>query len=232
MRIVCLSDTHLRHRSYLIKVPECDLLIHSGDALIGGDKEELQSFFEWFSELPAKHKVYVAGNHDVLFEADPKLARALLPDGVVYLQDSQVEIEGLRIWGSPWQPEFYNWAFNLPRGDDLRAKWSKLPSDLDILVTHSPPWGILDVNAFGDSVGCEELRAATNQRPPRLHVFGHVHGSYGVKQVGPILHVNASICDEAYRAVHSPIVLEMTKDILRDVSADRLYRPIKASPLW
>jgi Icc-related predicted phosphoesterase len=232
MRIVCLSDTHLRHRSYLIKVPECDLLIHSGDALVAGDKEELHAFLDWFSELPAKHKVYVAGNHDVLFEKDPVHARALIPEGVVYLQDSEVEIEGLRIWGSPWQPEFQNWAFNLPRGDALRTKWSQVPNDLDILVTHSPPYGILDINAFGDPVGCEELRAAINLRPPRLHVFGHVHGSYGLKQVGPTLHVNASICDEAYRAVHSPVVLEMTKNSLKDVSEDRLYRPIQASPLW
>jgi hypothetical protein len=168
----------------------------------------------------------------VLFERHPDQARALIPDGVVYLQDSGVEIEGFRIWGSPWQPEFQNWAFNLPRGEALRVKWEKIPRDLDILVTHTPPWEILDMNGFGEPVGCEDLRAAINERPPRLHVFGHVHGSYGVKQVGPTMHVNASICDEAYRAVHSPVVLEMTKDSLKDVSEDRLYRPVKASPLW
>lgn len=228
MRVVCLSDTHLRHRSSMIDVPKCDLLIHSGDALIGGDEGELQEFLGWFSELPARHKVYVAGNHDVLFEKDPARARALIPDGVTYLQDSGVEIGGLKIWGSPWQPEFQGWAFNLPRGQALREKWAKMPAGLDILVTHTPPSWILDENAYGDPVGCEELRRAIDKRPPRLHVFGHIHGGYGVREVGATLHVNAAICDEAYRAIHAPIVLEMTKTGLKDVSEDRLHRPMRS----
>jgi predicted phosphodiesterase len=228
MKVVCLSDTHLRHRSYPINVPECDLLIHSGDALIGGDEGELLEFFEWFSGLPARHKVYVAGNHDVLFEKDPARARACVPGDVTYLQDSGVEIEGLKVWGSPWQPEFQNWAFNLPRGQALREKWAKMPSGLDILVTHTPPSWVLDENAYGDSVGCEELRRAIDKRPPRLHVFGHIHGGYGVRKVGPTLHVNAAICDEAYRATHSPIVLKMTKDSLKDATEDRLHRPMRS----
>jgi predicted phosphodiesterase len=232
MKIVLISDTHLRHRSHWIKVPDCDLVIHAGDALIGGEKDELQSFLEWFTELPARHKVFCAGNHDVFFEKYPDQARAFLPDSVIYLQDSGVEIEGLKIWGSPWQPEFQNWAFNLPRGDALKAKWDKIPSDLDILITHGPPWGILDMSSYGVPVGCEELRAAVNLRPPRLHVFGHVHPGYGVGKVGQTLFVNAAICDEAYRAVHSPVVLEMTKDSLKDISEDRLYRPVKSPPLW
>ncbi len=219
MKLCLISDTHLRHRTTLIDVPPCDLVIHAGDALVGGDREELQQFLEWFSELPARHKVYVAGNHDIIFEKEPELARAILPDSVTYLQDSGVEIEGLKIWGSPWQPEFYDWAFNLPRGKPLREKWGKIPAGLDILVTHTPPSWILDANGFGDPVGCEELRAAVNLKPPRLHVFGHVHGGYGVRRVGQTLFVNAAICNQAYYASHAPIIVEMDAGSVKAMGA-------------
>lgn len=210
MKVVCISDSHLRHVRYPIDVPECDLLIHSGDALSGGDEKELRLFAPWFEALKAKYKVFVAGNHDWIFEKNRAPAEKLLPPGVIYLQDSQVEIEGLKIYGSPWQPEFCDWAFNLTRGWPLRKKWEAVPAGIDILVTHGPPLGILDFSEFGkEHVGCADLRQELGRIKPKLHCFGHIHGAYGTSVWAQTLFVNASLCDESYVANHPPIVLEM-----------------------
>jgi hypothetical protein len=135
-------------------------------------------------------------------------ARALIQHAT-YLEDSEVVIEGLRIWGSPWQPAFFDWAFNLPRGPALRAKWQKIPTGVDILLTHGPPQGILDVVPRGDAVGCEELRAELSRIRPRLHVFGHIHHAYGQLEADGTRYVNAAICDEAYQATHPAIVVDL-----------------------
>lgn len=210
MRIAIISDTHLRHRREAIDVPECDLLIHCGDAMARGTAAELLMFAPWIEALKAKYKIFVAGNHDWIFEKDNKLARSLLPKGVIYLQDELVEIEGLKIYGSPWQPEFYEWAFNLKRGWPLRKKWEAVPAGIDILITHGPPLGILDFSHFGNEhVGCADLRQELSRIKPKLHCFGHVHGAYGTSTWANTLFVNASICDEAYVANHPPILVEM-----------------------
>lgn len=209
MKIACISDTHLRHERYSIDVPECDLLLHSGDACLEGTQEEVVAFFRWFKALPAKHKIFVAGNHDWLFQKDPEAAEKLVPDNVHYLEDSMIEIGGLRIWGSPWQPEFQNWAFNLPRGKILLEKWKQIPTGIDILVTHGPPSGILDFSKFGNEhVGCQDLRREMERIKPKVHVFGHIHGSYGIVQTPQTLFVNAAVCDESYVASNPPVMVE------------------------
>lgn len=210
MKVVLISDTHLRHRAELIDIPKCDLLIHAGDALSGGDAGELRSFAAWLDSLEATHKVFVAGNHDVIFEKNPYEARKLLPRDVIYLEGDMTEVAGLKIYGAPWQPEFCDWAFNLKRGWPLKEKWEAVPAGVDILVTHGPPLGILDYSRFSQQhVGCEDLRREIDRIKPRLHVFGHIHGGYGISRLGDTVFVNAAICDESYRADHSPIVLEM-----------------------
>jgi predicted phosphodiesterase len=191
-------------------IPEADLLIHAGDACLDGNSHEVSEFFDWFCSLKAKHKVFVAGNHDGLFEKSPDLARSMVPKGVTYLEDSMTEVEGLRIWGSPWQPEFQNWAFNLPRGPLLKGKWDLIPAGIDILVTHGPPMGVLDWGFYSKAnVGCEDLADAVLRVKPRLHVFGHIHGSYGLKKTESTLFVNAAMCDEGYRPVRDPVVVEL-----------------------
>lgn len=210
MKIVCISDTHLRHRIYPIDVPECDLLIHSGDALSKGTEDELKDFAYWFDSLSAKRKIFVAGNHDWVFEKAPETAAKLLPKDVVYLEDELVEIDGLKIYGSPWQPEFCEWAFNLPRGWPLRKKWEAIPAGIDILVTHGPPLGILDYSQFGNEhVGCADLRQELARIKPKLHCFGHIHGAYGTAVWAGTLFVNAALCDEQYVANHPPVIVEM-----------------------
>lgn len=206
-----MSDTHLRHQVCDgIPVPEADILIHAGDACLKGTQTEVRDFFAWFGSLKATHKVFVAGNHDWLFQKNALTARGLVPSGVTYLQDSSVTIDGVTIYGSPWQPEFLNWAFNLPRGHRLREKWRMIPTGVDILVTHGPPLRILDQNYDGDHVGCGDLRKEVAERVhPRLHVFGHIHQSYGTLVQDQTQYVNASVCDEAYSPFNEPILLEM-----------------------
>ena len=209
MRVVCISDTHLAHQEGDLKIPEGDLLIHAGDGTFEGKPPELRDFLEWLSRLPHRRKVLIAGNHDWFFQMHPALARSLVPAGIDYLEDSEVKVDGLRIYGSPWQPEFLNWAFNLPRGRRLREKWNRIPRGIDILVTHGPPAGILDLTPHGEHVGCEDLRDAVERVKPRLHVFGHIHHGYGAQEVGRTRFVNASVCDESYVPSNPAVVVDL-----------------------
>ena len=206
-RIVLLSDTHNCNEQ--ISVPDGDILIHAGDATNRGQVDEIVAFNEWFSGFPHKHKIFVAGNHDWLFETRPKYARSLLAKNVVYLQDSAVEILGLKIYGSPWQPRFFDWAFNLNRGGEMAEKWKLIPNEVDILITHGPPFGILDETPRGDFAGCEELRKRVEEIRPQLHVFGHIHFGYGETEKFGVRFVNASNCDEDYLPTNLPIVVDL-----------------------
>lgn len=208
MRVVCISDTHERHRQLV--VPAGDLLVCAGDVTGRGHPDALRDVVAWLAELPHHHRVLIAGNHDFCFEREAALCRAILRDtGIIYLEDAGVEIEGLHVWGSPWQPEFMDWAFNLPRGPLLAERWALIPDQTDILVTHGPPFGILDRTPRGTRAGCDDLLAALPRIRPRLHVFGHIHDSYGTVTRAGTIHVNACACDERYRPVNAPIVVDL-----------------------
>lgn len=206
LRLVCLSDTHDRHEA--VRVPDGDVLVHAGDFTGRGDPAAVEVFGAFLAGLPHRVKVVVAGNHDFLLEREPERARALLGD-VVYLQDSGAEVEGLSFWGSPWQPRFHDWAFNLPRGAPLAERWARIPEGLDVLVTHTPPFGVLDAIWNGRRVGCDDLALALDRVRPRVHVFGHIHESYGVIERGGRISVNACACDRRYRPVQPPVVLDV-----------------------
>lgn len=213
-RIVCLSDTH--NCTGEIEVPDGDILIHSGDATITGPVEEVKRFNRWFAGLPHKYKIFVTGNHDWLFERNNELARSLLDRSIVYLQDSSVVIAGLKIYGSPWQPRFYDWAFNLMRGAEIAEKWRLIPNNVEVLITHGPPNKILDSvpTKWGvDNAGCEELRKRVEDIAShgklKLHVFGHIHCGYGTHEEFGIRFVNASNCDEQYKPTRPPIVIDI-----------------------
>ncbi len=209
-RIVCLSDTHNCHAQ--INVPDGDILIHAGDATIRGTIDEIIFFNDWFARLPHRRKIFVAGNHDWLFETNSRYARTLLDASIHYLQDSWVEIENLKIYGSPWQPRFFDWAFNLTRGAELAEKWKMIPDDTDVLITHGPPFGILDEVPQRYSIentGCEELRKIVETIRPKLHIFGHIHCGYGTAEQFSARFVNASICDESYNPANAPIIVDL-----------------------
>ncbi len=208
VRVVCLSDTHNRQGQF--EVPGGDLLVHAGDLTGRGTLPEVAAALEWIAALPHPEKVVVAGNHDFLFERDGPLARSLVKNAR-YLEGTAVEAAGLRIWGGPWQPRFGDWAFNVDRGEPLAEKWKAIPEGLDILVTHGPPMGILDRAFTGEEIGCEALRdrIAAMERPPRLHVFGHIHESYGIHKTPATIFANASICDIRYAAVNAALVIDL-----------------------
>jgi len=191
-----------------IIIPDGDLLLHTGDMTNSGSKQEIKQVNDWLGSLPHKHKVIIAGNHDFLFENNNADARALITNAH-YLQDSMVEIDKVKIYGSPWQPWFYDWAFNLRRGQPLRNVWSKIPAGIDILMTHGPPFGVLDYVTRAERVGCEDLINELFRVKPKLHVFGHIHESYGETFQHGIHFVNASMCSVNHRSLNEPIVVDL-----------------------
>lgn len=211
MRIVCISDTHGIHDRMEHQIPEGDILLHAGDLTLRGNLEDLASVNEFFESLPHPHKIFIPGNHDWCFEREEKEARNLVTSATCLI-DERVEIDGVKIWGSPWQPEFFAWAFNLPRGRKLKEAWDKIPDDSDIVITHGPPRGILDLCSDGAREGCDDLRDRIAQIQPKLHLFGHIHESYGLEIHDETTYINASICNLGYRPINAPVVFEINRE--------------------
>ena len=204
MRIVAVADTHT-FQNDLRQIPDGDMFVHAGDLCRAGKLDELRTVAEWLHSLPHRHKLVIAGNHDWCFVRDPQLAVEVLGKEIVYLQDSQAILEGVRFWGSPWQPNFNNWAFNLSRGEALASKWAQIPNGIDVLITHGPPRGIGD--RTGDLVrqGCEDLLAAVHRTKPLLHLFGHIHEDGGVWRERGICYANVT----TWEGERGPTVLDV-----------------------
>lgn len=227
MRVAFVSDLH----GNLCKIPECDLLIMAGDLTptdIGprNYKQKLDKhvawvkgpFTDWVSDSPAKETVLIAGNHDFVFQERPDVVKGL---PFTYLYNSSTEVGGVKIWGSPYTPWFYNWAFNAPRwypkGQEfLKEIWNTIPNETDIVVTHGPPRGILDLTEWDrEYVGCPALFKRIKEIKPKFHVFGHIHEEYGrevKKWEGTDKQtefINASICTLQYDPTNLPIVVEI-----------------------
>ena len=204
MRIVCISDTH----GSTPALPAGDLLLHAGDLTMSGSLKELRAATDWLRAQTHRYKCVVAGNHDFCLQNDRDAAEALL-GGLTYLRDSSVTINGFRVYGSPWQPWFFDWAFNLQRGPEIAAKWKLIPSGVDILITHGPPKGILDSTKSMANVGCADLSTELKRIRPRLHVFGHIHEAYGQEVRDGTVYVNACVCTLAYEPTNRPIVVDL-----------------------
>lgn len=212
MKITCISDTHSLHRK--VNITPTDLLLFGGDAMTSGyDKNELIDFLDWFSSCDAKYRVMIAGNHCRYIENHPTWFRDTLKlyPNIIYLEDDWVEIEGLKIYGTPHSKEFYNWAFNRTE-EQLKELFGKIPLDIDVLVSHAPQYGVLDELVDGRQVGefslSKQIRKIKNLK---LHVFGHIHNGYGmIKRHGQKYYsVNASQVDENYDLVNNPIIIEI-----------------------
>lgn len=210
MRLVCISDTHsLHHR--IPEIPEGDVLIHAGDSLGQGTLENIDEFNDWLGTLPHRHKIVIAGNHDWAFQETPAEARAAMFNAV-YLEDSGMEIEGVRFWGSPWTPIFLDWAFMLDRGEQLHERWQQIPDNTDVLITHGPPKGFGDLATMGfkcQNVGCMDLLERIDQLSLKAHIFGHIHEGYGEYRKGETLLINASTCTARYAPTNPPIILDI-----------------------
>ena len=191
MKIWHISDTHTYHG--LLKVPEdIDMVIHSGDATNPRDpyasEQEMLNFISWFGSLPIKHKVFVAGNHDLCIERNLVTKIDFMKNGIVYLENDYAEVEGIKIWGSPFTPTFgQGWAFNKKRSA-LHDIWKEIPDDVDIVVVHGPPKGILDLayhqlNCI-EFCGDEALRKRMYLLNPKLCLFGHIHNNEDIINAG------------------------------------------------
>lgn len=216
--ITVISDTHSRHNFLNGSLPGGDVLIHAGDLTNMGYLHEIKDFLEWFDGIRNyTYKIFIGGNHDFLLEENPNLFKEMLSSykSLDYLEDSSLIIRqdhntSFKVYGSPYQPEFNSWAFNLPReGDSLKNKWAEIPKGVDILVTHGPPKGILDKNQGGDECGCEHLlNEVTNRVKPSIHIFGHIHEGYGYLEKNGTHFINASFLNVDYRSQNEPITFE------------------------
>lgn len=192
MKVICISDTHTKHEK--IALMEGDVIIHAGDISYQGLEQEVYPFLDWYASLNYKYKILIAGNHDFGFENSDRLEyeQYCKDKGIIYLNDSGVEIEGYKIWGSPVTPEFCDWAFNRKREETdtsfytyIKPHWDMIPDDTDILVTHGPPFSVLDQvqlrgsSNIGQNVGCKHLLNRIMEIKPMLHVFGHIHEGRG-----------------------------------------------------
>lgn len=207
MKFVAISDTHGQHSS--LQLPEGDVLLHAGDVSRRGTQYEILQFIHWFAELPYKHKIFIAGNHDFYLEDAPNtLIQNQLPKDVHYLNDSGILIEGIRIWGSPITPYFHNWAFNRHSGEEIQKHWDLIPSNTEILITHGPVYGILDETSRFQKVGCVQLRAKVAAVQPKFHLFGHIHEAYGCIVQNGTTFINASVLDDCYEMSNQPVLFE------------------------
>ena len=196
MKTHIISDTHGSHS--FLDLPGGDLLIHCGDWSLRGDKPDAENFLSWFDEQSYAHKVFIAGNHDGFAENCPKEFKELIPSGIHYLENSGIKIENKKIWGSPYTPMFNNWHF-MEVGEDIKQHWDQIPYDTDVLVTHGPPFGILDLAPMSSNVGCPHLRVIVERVKPELHCFGHIHLSHGKRHFNGTDFINAAIMTEQYR---------------------------------
>lgn len=217
MKITCISDTHNQH----LHIPPDwleggDVLVHAGDVSGRGSLKEVEAFLEWFNELPYTHKIFIAGNHDFWFEkvstfAVNEMLQEKYPN-IIYLNDSGVEIDGVKFWGSPVQPWFYDWAFNR-MGTDICRHWDMIPLDTDVLIVHGPMKGYLDMTLRGVSTGCPYLlEKSAEMTNLKLFVCGHIHEAYGKFEFpdGGVF-VNASTLNFNYNVQNKPIIVEIKK---------------------
>jgi|ERR1700722_19656758 len=211
-RIVPVSDTHSYHRK--VEVPDGDIFVHSGDITFRGEMAILEDFCKWMKELPHKHKLVVFGNHDNFTHYNKfAIAKKLIEDaGATLLHNSETTIDGLKFYGSPHTPTFYDWYWMIDRGKRMAENWRAIPDDVNVLITHGPPHRILDEAPRGlgqfDNVGCEDLLARIKElKKLRLHIFGHIHNSFGTAEKDGVIFVNAATCTEKYQPTNKPIVI-------------------------
>ena len=194
-------------KNHELDIPDADMIIHTGDSTGTGTTKQIREFCEWYGSLPHKHKILIAGNHDWGFEQNrDKHQKIAEENGIIYLQDSGTEIDGIKIWGSPQTPEFCNWAFNCWRTEQMRDLdsryeyigkfWDMIPEDTDILLTHGPPYDIMD--KCPRPVGCEILRKKVLEIKPQFHIFGHIHEGKGTLKMNETMFINASSLDGGY----------------------------------
>ena len=207
MQLTVISDTHEQHEG--IGPLSGEVLIHCGDMLnmFSYDDEALDKLDAWFGEQDFDLVLCIGGNHDD--DVEKRAGYGVPPlRNAHYLQDSSYVYKGVTFYGAPWVPELYGQAF-FRDDDDLEDHWSGIPDDVDVLITHTPPAGVLDTNSRGRSLGCPMLMESIERVEPKLHCFGHVHASSGTQQVGATRFVNAAMVGSRYQLVGKPRVVNI-----------------------
>lgn len=202
MKITIIGCTHGSHEKLTTSLKNGgDVLIHTGDFTNRGCIDEILKFKVWINQQPFKYKIVIAGNHDLSFQYNSSLARATLLEGnnndIIYLEDNYTEIEGVKFYGHPWTPRFFNWAFMYDDKNKIEHILDLFPKDIDVLITHGPPKRILDRvmcrnTGKQSSVGCKYLLEKILQIKPRIVCFSHIHEGYGVVETRGIKFINAS----------------------------------------
>ncbi len=213
VRLVCLSDTHSKHKQ--ISMPDGDILIHAGDLTPRGNHNEFISVGKWFESMKDKykHRIFIAGNHDwsLMWNSRMILESYFDPD-VIYLEDSGVELEGIKFYGSPWVPQFMDWAF-MKHDEDLKLYWDSIPDDTNVLITHGPPCNIQDMESEPRRCGSLSLRTRVEKLIQyghlKHHIFGHIHEDNGTKYHGGVGFHNVCSLNGEYRYEHPPTVIEV-----------------------
>lgn len=227
IKIVVFSDTHGFHGLLDLPSDGIDMAIFAGDA--GTHKNPYSNinsvldFIEWYSKIPIKHKIWIAGNHCTSIEAGLVDARQLSEEkGLIYLEHETKFVNGIEVFGSPYTPTFYNWAYNVDR-DKLREYWNQIPVTTELLIIHGGPHGVGNLNKTleGEDVGCIELETFLILKDglPKLKMFiqGHIHEGYGYEKIGDKLLINASVLNRDYKLVNKPFIITMdslTKKII------------------
>jgi Icc-related predicted phosphoesterase len=205
-KIIALSDAHGQH--WNIKIPKCDLFLYAGDAEINGILP-LHDFNDWLGTIKATFKIVIAGNHDNELERIGKEECKRLLTNCIYLENELVEIGDFKIWGSPYSPMFNDWSF-MRYDNDLKEIWADIPLETKILLTHAPPFGILDqVLPRDESQGSRTLKDRVKKVHPYIHLFGHIHESYGKYTDGKTDYYNVSVLNEQYQIVNPVTIIEV-----------------------
>ena len=231
MKIVVISDTHTKHSK--LTTPECDVLVHCGDFTYQGKYWKVKSFYDWLCQQPATHKLVIAGNHEETFDrthpqynpACKAIIADAYDDSIHYLEDSEIVIEGIKFYGTPWTPRFYDWAFNgitdadLPYqngGQSLTEVYNRIPEDVQVLIAHGPPYDICDLSENGDErTGSIEMRRMTREKLGmlRLYLCGHIHEARGMEVTdGNITYINASSLARDYKTISDPILIQLDEN--------------------
>lgn len=206
-KLICISDTHSKFNELVM--PEGDILVHCGDVTVLGTLKEFIEAAKWFQQQAKryKHIVWIGGNHDLGLQSHTRdiILQLMKGDNIHYLENSEITLEGIKFWGSPYTLQFRNWAF-MDEDWRLEPYWGTIPDDVEVVVTHGPSKGILDLTEDGENAGSETLRSNLETKYScLLHLFGHIHEGYGEHTTTMLKSVNCSVVNRQYKTVNRPV---------------------------
>jgi hypothetical protein len=242
LKIVAISDTHTQ--ASRLTIPACDVLVHAEDSTYSGNFFEVRDFIEWLKLQPATHKVVIAGNHEITFDKYHRKYNESIKDlmlncsdpSIHYLEDSDVIINGIKFYGTPWSPWFYDWGFNgvesgtvpFTNNPHLRDIYGKIHNNTQILICHAPCYGCADKGGNGNSderLGSMDLLRRVQQiKPIKLVIGGHIHEARGIVELEGRIHANVSSLDRDYETIRPPIVfnVEHDNDVIQSVTYEKI----------